>query len=275
MRIVINPAYHNTEAFIKTLPSVFDNQGVMVYEKRNTIKMFDVDGLQLVVKRFKRPNLVQRIAYTWFRPSKAKRAYLFAERFRRSDIATPHEVAYLECTKWGLFSDSYFVSVSCSLPSAKDLLADDARLEDASGRGRFQSRPFGPYNREALLEAIGSFIATVHSRGILHGDLNISNILCRETGATGAGPDRETDAWHFVLIDTNRAKFRQPTQSECVDDLKRVSHDRDILLSIVGYYAMARGWDEEWCRAAVLRKLCAFERRKECKRRLRWLFHCC
>ena len=89
-----------------------EGRGDVVYEGRNRVVRFHHEGLSLMVKRFKRVNLVQQVVYTFFRPTKAERAYLFAKEFHKRGIDTPQRVAYMEKRNGlGLFTTGYFVSL--------------------------------------------------------------------------------------------------------------------------------------------------------------------
>ncbi len=69
MKTGIHPAYsgREIEAFLKRLPTVFDDEGEMLYNKRNQVKRFVLpSGRPVVVKRFKKPILIQRIIYGFF-----------------------------------------------------------------------------------------------------------------------------------------------------------------------------------------------------------------
>ena len=52
----------------------------------------------------------QQVVYTFFRPTKAARAFRFAAEFRKRGIVTPHEMAYIEQKEHGLFTTGYFIS---------------------------------------------------------------------------------------------------------------------------------------------------------------------
>lgn len=66
MKIVINPQYKNLSHFVHELPQNFDNIGKVLHQGRNQVKAFQVEGYNIVVKRYKRPNLIQRVIYTFF-----------------------------------------------------------------------------------------------------------------------------------------------------------------------------------------------------------------
>lgn len=66
MRFAIHPAYSGdeVETFLEQLPMMFDGEGEMLYDKRNQVKRFVLpSGRPVIVKRFKKPILIQRIIY--------------------------------------------------------------------------------------------------------------------------------------------------------------------------------------------------------------------
>lgn len=99
MKIVIHPEFADAASFIKQLPQFFEQEGELLYDSRNKVKRYKVNGKDMVVKRYKRPNMIQRIVYTFFKKSKTERAYLFAGMLRERGFDTPHEVAYIEQRK--------------------------------------------------------------------------------------------------------------------------------------------------------------------------------
>ena len=105
MRKEIHKKYQTDSSiceFVDGLPQRFEQEGTLLYDERNVIRRFEVNGTVLVVKRFKRPNFFQRIAYTFFRSSKAFRAYHNGEELIRRGISTPFPIAYLETYSTGL-----------------------------------------------------------------------------------------------------------------------------------------------------------------------------
>lgn len=252
MRIEINTDYTMLRSFVERLPVAFDSEGVTIYNGRNSVKRFSEGGLCLVVKRFKRYNIFQALAYTLFKPSKALRAYSYAARLNNLGIATPAGVAYIE-TGRPLLRQGYFVSLCCDDASVKVLLAD------IDGH-----RPLTTMERR-IIEATGAFIADMHRRGVLFGDLNISNILYRE-GDDGIA--------RLSVIDTDRARFRHPTIDDCIDDLKRISHRREILIPILRAYALSCGREADDIINRTIRRLERFERRKQVEKRIKSLCTC-
>lgn len=246
--IVINPAYEPLRDFLVTLPERFDG-GELVFRSRNTIRRFTAsDGTVLVVKQFRRRGLLQRIIYSTVEHSKGHRAYDNGLELLRRGFDTPEPVAYIELKRRGLLCDTYFISRECNDAGLFGALVDTKLFDHAQA------------------DAVASLLARMHDSGALHGDPNLNNILCR----------READgSLHLTLIDTNRSHFTAPgglSASRCLDNLKRVTHRRDLLAYIVGRYAGLRGLDPEVSVRRVTDLVGRFERNRERRHRVKALF---
>ena len=71
MKVIVHPDYAAWKDEISRIPDCFDSRGETLYQGRNTVKRFRRTDTNWVVKRYKRPNPAQRVAYTFFEPSKA------------------------------------------------------------------------------------------------------------------------------------------------------------------------------------------------------------
>lgn len=234
-KTVISPDYRDMAEWLLSVPERFSRgDGEVLHCGRNEVRLFDCNGTRLVVKRYKRPNMIQRVAYTFFKKGKAERAFLFAGELRKRGFDTPHEAAYIEIKSGGLLLDSYFISAECTLPAVAPLLDRDEPDSEAAS-------------------ALASLLVRLHEKGVLHGDLNLSNILYSRDGG---------GHFEFSLIDTNRSKFKQPTKAECLDNLKRLTHNRRAMESIVSCYAGLRHWDKADTVADIMSRLDAFERKR-------------
>ncbi len=234
MKIVIDPRYQRHAAFITQLPQLFDEGRVeMIYAKRNQVGRVSHQGVTMIVKRFKRVNPAQQVAYSFFCKTKAERAFLFADEYRRRGILTPDRVAYMERREWGLFTVGYFVSTEAQGTECHLLLREVKE---------FDTR---------LADAVAAQVVLMHSRGVLHGDLNLSNFLCTADG----------DGYRFTMIDINRSKFTEgmPDDAVCLKNLVRLTHRRDLYEYLVRSYARQRGWAEDATAVAALQLLNKFE----------------
>ena len=75
MKVVINPKYNFLTDFIYHLPGCFFKDGETIYQGRNILKKYDIQGYRLIVKRFKRPNINKPDCIFFFRRSKARRSF--------------------------------------------------------------------------------------------------------------------------------------------------------------------------------------------------------
>lgn len=233
-KVIVAEGFMALEQAVSQLPDSFGQQGELLYDGRNKVKAVTLGDTPVVVKRFKRPNIIQRVVYTFFKKSKAERAYLYAAMMRERGVLTPQEVAYIEIKRNGLFADSYFVCLPCHLPPLSSLL----RRVD--------------FDRN-IARQLGAAVARWHEAGVLHGDLNLTNILY----------EKEADGHcRFWLIDTNRSTFDHATYLHCISNIMRLSHDRPLLQYVVTAYAEARGWQVEKTVADVMKCLECFEQHK-------------
>lgn len=144
---------------------------------------------------------------------------------REKGINTPREIAYIELREGILMSDSFFVSEPCALPSLSKILGN------------------GQFDRNAA-DALARQLAVMHEKGVMHGDLNLTNILYKKD---------ENNNFTFWFIDTNRSSFIQADKNDCLDNLKRLTHDRKLMRYVVSRYAETRGWDVDETVAGVMK----------------------
>lgn len=245
-KTVISPDCRDMAEWLMYVPKLFsDGCGKVLHSGRNEVRRFCHNGTRLVAKRYKRPNIIQRVAYTFFKKGKAERAFLFAGELRARGFNTPREVAYIEIKSGGLLLDSYFISAECTLPAVTQLLNRDEPDRDAA-------------------EALASLLVSLHEKGVLHGDLNLSNILYSKN-ASGH--------FEFTLIDTNRTIFKQPTKAECLDNLKRLTHNRKLMELMTGLYAVKRGWSVRETVDSAMKELDVFEHKIAERQRFKRLIH--
>ncbi|OAV71364.1 3-deoxy-D-manno-octulosonic-acid kinase [Bacteroidales bacterium Barb6] len=236
MKIEIHPKYNQLATFIHSLPEQFDRTGTVIYEGRNVLRKYSVGGINLVVKRFKKPHVINRFVYGTFRSSKACRSYQNALILLEKGIPTPFPVAYIEEYCWG-FADSYYVS-----------------LESVSVREmrEFCTNP-DICDRRFILESFGLFTARLHQLGILHLDYSGGNILFRTEG----------NNVFFELVDINRMHFKQIGEEEGYHGLRRLWVTDEIYKEIAKGYARGRGFDEATACRWILHYKNQFMRRRK------------
>lgn len=247
LKAAVCPKHADLASFVMSLPQQFnEGKGEVLHAGRNEVRLFRENGLRLVVKRYKRVNAMQSVIYSFFRRTKAERAFAFAKELRERGVDTPEEVAYLEESRNALFETGYFVSLECPYPPAFDRLVPPEEFD------------------RRLAEDLAEFINYMHSCGILHGDMNFGNFLYHYDDA---------DKCHFCVIDTNRSRFRRgyPSRKECLWNFRTTTHRRDVFEHIVRTYARLRHWDEAETADEASRYLDMFEEKHRYKERLKTL----
>ncbi|MDE6000298.1 MAG: lipopolysaccharide kinase InaA family protein [Bacteroidaceae bacterium] len=243
-KYIINPKYERLFRFIKEVPDKFDVGGTLIYDSRNKVRIFTVEGMKVVVKRFRIPYFHQRFDYTFVRPSKAKRAYTYGLRLLELGICTPEPIACVEEYSFGLFRQGYLLSAFCG--------DKDTRI--------IRSEPDG---HDDLIDALAHFLVDMHQKGFLHGDTNLSNFLYRKDDASPTG-------YHITTIDINRSCFvKKPIREACLRSLVRLTHVRAALRKIVRRYAELRNWNADEAVDFVVGKLDDFEKRQRLKHRMK------
>lgn len=232
IKIEVNPQYAYLRYFIETIPCIFEQQGVIDYSGRNTIKVIEHNGLLLNIKSFKVPHLVNRLVYTTFRKSKAMRAYEYGCRLIEKNINTPYPVAYIEIRKGCLLGQSFYISIH--------------EKPDGMMREFYTGSLAG---REDLLSGFAAFTADLHSKNILHQDYSPGNILYK----------KDTVGYSFMLVDINRMRFDQTvTLEEGCANLSRLWGNDEMISFIAKEYAKARKFDENKCISVVLENFHGF-----------------
>src|SRR5690606_4920253 len=111
MKIMISEAYFREKKAIENLILNFSSKGEILIEgNRNRIKIFDLDQRKINIKSFKVPNIINKVAYRYFRKSKAERSYNFAQHLISHNIGTPFPIAYAEKRNTFTFGESYYLS---------------------------------------------------------------------------------------------------------------------------------------------------------------------
>ncbi|MFT3994304.1 MAG: lipopolysaccharide kinase InaA family protein [Dysgonomonas sp.] len=222
LHIVIDSHYQDKlGAFIENLPNIFNNEGEIVYNGRNTIKVFEANGISINVKSFKKPHIINQFVYATFRKSKAKRSYLYAKRLQSLGIKTPSPIAYIEHRNFFNLKGSAYLSVNEKF---------DGLLQELK-RGNIEEK-------RNLIVQFAQFTASIHEKEVLHLDYSPGNILYKKDGSN----------YIFYLVDLNRMTFDNPIDLDtaCFNFRRLWGSDAMITL-FVKEYAKARNFDEKEC----------------------------
>lgn len=147
-------------------------RGEVIYSGRNKLIACRHNGQRMVLKHFS-SGMKNRLVYSIFK-SKARRSFEHATVLAARGIDTPGPVGYAEYrSSFNILADSYYI---CEY---------DDKISLVEAVERF-GRP--------CLAAFAAFVSQLHDRGILHKDLNNTNVRVAP----------RQDGFVFSLIDLNR-----------------------------------------------------------------------
>jgi hypothetical protein len=234
----INPKYNFLTQYIEQIPAHFESLTEILYQDRNVIKADEVYNVRLVIKSFHRNYLTNRIRYSFFHPSKAKRAYYNGLEIIKRGFLTPEPVAVLERFEYGLLNQSFFIC----------LRTDFTKLEFHFVTGGDQ-----------LMKDLAAFTFDLHRSEIYHLDYSNGNILCK----------KENDRYRFSLVDNNRMKFGKFSYHHRLDNFRLLGLSHDHLVIVAREYARLENKDQDEAIDYVVRSERKHSERRELRRRLK------
>ena len=210
----INPKYPSLKPLIENIESYFQESSHVLYDQRNVIRVVDYENEKYVVKAFRVPNLINRFAYRYLRPSKAKRSYLYSLKIGAE--LSPEPIAYIEQSKNGLLAKSYYISTYFKYDHTIHEVLINKQLE----------------NREQILKDFADFTYKLHQSEILHHDYSHGNILIKKS------PDKSTSSdYELKIIDINRMEFKHLDLKTRLENFARIKANDDDMKTIITQYA--------------------------------------
>lgn len=159
VKTVVHPDYARFEDFVRRLPQENFPIDRVFCDRRNTVVATHDQGMAMVVKKYARPTLFNCFVYTFFRPSKAERAYRYALRLARCGVETAAPIGYVHVYRGGIFHTGYFLCRFLPYPT----LSSIKKLDETEKR--------------QLGEDFVAFTVFLHRHGLVPGDYNPGNIL--------------------------------------------------------------------------------------------------
>ncbi|MBW4360782.1 Kdo domain containing protein [Flavobacterium taihuense] len=221
MKYILSPSVKSIENQILIFISEFKYRGQLFGDgKRNTIKLFEIDGRTINIKSFKVPNLINKIAYAYFRKSKARRSFEYATLLLKKGIGTPEPMAYLENYNWIGLKDSYYASehLQCDLTYRE--LVEIPNYPD----------------HENILRQFTRFSYNLHQKGIEFKDHSPGNTLIKKVSE---------DKYEFFLVDLNRMEFHKSMSFELrMRNLCRLTPLKEMVAVMSNEYSKLSGKPE-------------------------------
>jgi tRNA A-37 threonylcarbamoyl transferase component Bud32 len=218
-KLQYNPKYAHFEKELLNIQQIFNTSDESIHKARNELKIIELNGLQCVVKSFKIPHLVNRIAYTYFRDGKAKKSFHNAMKLQELHIPTPEPIGIIEFFSFGLLHESYYISLY--------------QPYDFTIREVFHHKVD---NTEDILKEFAAFTYELHKKGVWHVDYSLGNILIT----------KQKEHYTFSLVDINRMEFKNISPQEGLKNFNKFwpKFDEDLPI-IAKEYARLANFDEQ------------------------------
>ncbi len=222
IKIDIAKPYEGLSGFIQDIEKQFEQGTDCIRDARNQIKRFKVEGHDLCIKSFGKPTVFNRWMYSYFRKSKARRSYECAHYLTRKKVGTPEPVAYVEVyNRWHFLIRSYYI---CRY-EAFDYDMASVLTSNVSEK------------RLILRDFVSFMVNDLHAAGIHHNDFNGTNVLVKQMDACH---------FHFLLIDLNRLKIRDPlSYHQGLFNMQQISSNPEYLTELARFYAGLKDADAD------------------------------
>lgn len=210
----IHSKFINQSDAVDLIIDNFDDSGTFLGEAiRNSIKIFEFENMKLNVKSFKNPKFLNKMIYGYFRKSKARRSYEFANILINKGFKTPQPVAYYENNDLVGLKDCYYVSEQLQTKlTFRDLITTPELV-----------------NHTSILRQFVSFSYQLHQKGIEFIDNTPGNTLIK---------DNQNGTYDFYLVDLNRMNFHEKMSLEVrIANLSRLTTKPEIVDAISKEYA--------------------------------------
>lgn len=213
MKVIIAEPYKDQKEQIEEFFENFETKGTAFNEgERNSIRIFELSGKKINIKSFKIPNAVNKIAYKFFRKSKAERSFRYAQLLTKKGIGTPQPVAFAEVTSALGFGKSYYASehLDCEL-TYRELV----------------TQPDYP-NHEEILRAFTRFTFKMHENKVEFLDHSPGNTLIKSNNGK----------YEFFLVDLNRMNFREMDLDARMKNFSRLTPKKEMVQIMANEYAL-------------------------------------
>ncbi|WP_299256998.1 lipopolysaccharide kinase InaA family protein [uncultured Aquimarina sp.] len=243
-RFVIHNSKTSLKSLVKDAIDNFESYSEILGDaERNVIKIIPLDGEKVTIKSFRIPNVINQVAYRFFRKSKAERSYMYANRLLDLGIKTPFPIAYEIRTTPFLFKKSYYVSelVECDL-TYRELTTD-----------------FNISDHEDILRAFTRFTYKLHKNGVNFLDHSPGNTLI----------ERKEKGYEFYLVDLNRMEFGEMNFETRIKNFARLTIHESMIKVMSNEYAKCTSEDESEIFRLMWQYTQEFQNRYHGKRKLK------
>lgn len=249
----IHKDFNVHSAFFDDIISNFDTKGEPFgNQDRNSLKLFELDGKIINVKSFRVPNVINQIAYRFFRKSKAQRSFEYANWLQSLEIGTPQPLAYYEFKTALLFKKSYYIS----------------EQQDCDLTYRELTTNFDYPDFENILRAFTRFTYKLHQKKVHFLDHSPGNTLIKKVG----------EDYQFFLVDLNRMEFKTLDFETRIKNFSKLTIHKFMIEMMSDEYAKCSGedynkiFDLMWSSTQTFQN--KYHRKRNLKRKLKFWKNC-
>lgn len=243
--------YKEIESQIKDSFDNFEKKGEwFIKGSRNAIKIFNINNQEVNIKSFKKPSLINKIAYRFFRKSKARRSYEYATILIENGIGTPKPIAFQENFDAIGLTNSFY---------ACEHLICDLTFRDITTTDNYP-------DSENILRQFTQFTYSLHEKNIEFIDHSPGNTLIVNQG---------NGKYSFYLVDLNRTNFNKKMNFEVrMKNFSKLTKRKDIVEIMSNEYAKISGENKEkvlnamWNATEEFQQ--KFQRKKKLKKKLKF-----
>lgn len=207
----LNKNYKNIKEFLLNIKEFFEENSNTIHKARNELKVIEYKGVKTVVKGFKVPNIINQIAYAYFRDSKAKKSYKNAIKLKNLGLNTPEPIGYIEFYKNFLFKESFFIAKKYEY--------------DFTIREPLRNKQLK--NREDIIKKFVEFTYNLHKNSVYHKDFSAGNTLV----------SINDNNYEFSVVDINRMEFKTVDLETGLDNFAKLWLDEDDIILIATTYS--------------------------------------
>lgn len=244
MKKVFHKDFENNKDALDAIVANFESSGDQLGKgERNTIKLYALNNIKINVKSFKIPNIFNQLAYKYFRKSKARRSFEYANKITDLGIGTPQPIAFYEFPSGVLFRRSFYIS---------EHLKSDLTFRELT-------RDLNYPNHEEILRAFTRFTYKLHQKNINFLDHSPGNTLIKVSES----------GYEFFLVDLNRMEFQSMSIETRINNFKRLTKHRSMVKTMSDEYAKCSGEDYEMIFNLMWQSTQKFQEKYHRKKRLK------
>lgn len=243
-KLQINEQYKSFHNDLLNIKAIFASSTKSIHKARNELKIIEINNTKCVVKSFKVPHIINRIAYTFFRAGKAEKSYTNATKLIALNVNTPEPIGIIEFFSFGLLNESYFISLY--------------EPYDFTIREVFHHKVT---NVEEILKQFTQFSYSIHQKGVWHVDYSLGNILISQ---------KKHNKYNFSLVDINRMQFKEILPEEGLKNFNKFwAKEKNDLIIIAKEYARLSNYNESTAVKIIENEANKLESATKLKRKLK------